>query len=67
VTIRVNDENRDVHDAATLQELLDVLGQSSNRGIAIAVNDSVVRRTSWANHRLSSGDRVLLIQATQGG
>ena len=33
----------------------------------VAVNDAVVMRTSWVVHKLAEDDRVLVIQATQGG
>ncbi|CAM3341837.1 sulfur carrier protein ThiS [Rhodothermus bifroesti] len=37
------------------------------RGIAVAVNDEVVRRAQWAEVRLQPGDRVELVTARQGG
>jgi sulfur carrier protein len=37
------------------------------RGIAVAVNEEVVRRTQWAEVRLNAGDRVELVTARQGG
>jgi sulfur carrier protein len=36
-------------------------------GIAVAINEQVVRRTSWAETSLSDGDVVEIITATQGG
>jgi len=33
----------------------------------VAVNDMVVSRSSWATRQLVEKDRVLVIQATQGG
>ncbi|MDG2166563.1 MAG: MoaD/ThiS family protein, partial [Opitutales bacterium] len=33
----------------------------------VAVNESVVTRTSWPECALSQSDRVTIIQATQGG
>ncbi|GHC91970.1 thiamine biosynthesis protein ThiS [Nocardiopsis terrae] len=36
-------------------------------GIAVAVNDEVVRRSAWADTELSAGDRVDVLTAVQGG
>jgi len=35
--------------------------------VAIAVNDTVAPRSTWETHPLVPADRVLVIQATQGG
>jgi sulfur carrier protein len=39
----------------------------SIKGIALAVNDSVVPKSKWAECSLQSGDKVLIVEATQGG
>lgn len=67
MNIRVNDEPRAICQDATIGSLIDVLGFSGRKGIAVAVNDRVVARSRWATQRLAEGDRVLVIQATQGG
>jgi sulfur carrier protein len=67
MTIRVNDREHVIGDAATLGVLLGELGLSDRRGMAVAVNDVVVGRASWASRLLEENDRVLVIQATQGG
>ncbi|GAB3690698.1 sulfur carrier protein ThiS [Nocardiopsis oceani] len=36
-------------------------------GIAVAVNDEVVRRTAWSDTTLAPGDRVDVLTAVQGG
>ena len=36
-------------------------------GIAVAVNNSVVRKSDWAQTSLKENDQVLIITATQGG
>lgn len=54
--------------AATVAELLDAKGvDPARRGIAVAVNSAVVPRARWAEHPLSPGDAVEIIQARQGG
>jgi len=67
MTIRLNDQPREIAESATLQALLRELGLAGRRGVAIAVNDTVAPRSTWETHPLVPADRVLVIQATQGG
>lgn len=54
--------------AGTVVELLESLGIDPNRrGIAVAVNESVVLRSQWAATPLHEGDHVEILRATQGG
>jgi sulfur carrier protein len=43
------------------------LGLVERKGVAIAINDEVVPRSAWSVRRLVENDRILVIQATQGG
>ena len=36
-------------------------------GVAVAVNDRVVRRADWATHPLAEGDRVEIVRPLRGG
>jgi sulfur carrier protein len=67
LTIHVNDEPRTIAVASTVASLVADLGLAERKGVAIAVNGSVVPRASWPTHALVTGDRVLVIRATQGG
>lgn len=67
MTINVNDQPRSVAAEATLLDVLRDLSLVDRRGVAVAVNDSVVPRTGWAGRVLVENDRVLVIHATQGG
>lgn len=40
---------------------------SDGRGIAIAVNDTVVSKSRWHTHQLQNGDRIEIVRAMQGG
>lgn len=52
----------------TIIELLEQQGIASTQpGIAVAVNDTVIPRRSWPTHKLEEGDRVEVITAMQGG
>jgi sulfur carrier protein len=50
--------------------VLAVLGEWSlaeRKGIAVAVNGAVVPRSQWPKRSLEAEDRIVVIQATQGG
>ena len=66
-TITVNGEHRPLDAATTLTTLATELGIAEQKGVAIAVNGTVVPRGSWPAQALRQGDRVLVIRATQGG
>ncbi|ARA94979.1 MAG: sulfur carrier protein ThiS [Bacteroidetes bacterium] len=69
MTIAVNGEPREVPAGATLPDLLATLGidPEGARGIAVAVNEEVVRRARWGEVTLAAGDTVEVITAVQGG
>ena len=39
----------------------------SGKGIAVAINQSVVPKSEWPTRQLSPNDQITLITATQGG
>lgn len=54
----------------TLKELIREYDMDSNdneKGMAVAVNDSVVPKEEWKEHKLEEHDRIEIIRATQGG
>ena len=65
--IIINSKAFTLADAAGLREALAVVNINSTNGIAIAVNNEVVPRTTWQDFTLKPGDKITLIRATQGG
>ncbi len=66
--ITINNQQKDFpQQSLNIQELLNHEMPEKQNGIAIAVNDTVIPKTFWANHFLSSSDSILIITATQGG
>ena len=63
--ITVNDEAVEVDDATTVAALLDRLG-FPEKGIAVAVDWSVLPRSEWQS-ALADGARVEVVTAVQGG
>ena len=67
LTVHLNDSPRAVTCGTTLLMLLEAMALGGQRGLAVAVNGVVVPRASWTGRALQPDDRVLLIQASQGG
>ncbi len=67
MNITVNDETREVSEGCDLDEALSTLGFSSTNGCAVALNEEVISKENWVSRKLTNGDRVLIVQATQGG
>lgn len=72
IPITVNGENRTVPEDYPLTELLrdlDIDPDSGEHasGVAVAINESVVRRRDWESIRLAEQDTIEVIRAQQGG
>lgn len=63
--VMVNDESVEVDDETTVAALLSRLG-FPEKGIAVAVDLSVVPRSQWQT-ALTDGARVEVVTAVQGG
>ena len=65
--IRVNGETEPLM-VATLAALLEEKAlDTSQRGIAVAVNGAIVPRGAWPQTTLRPGDSVEIVRARQGG
>lgn len=62
----VNGGPQDLAPGATVEQ---VVARSTNqtRGVAVAVNDTVVVRGDWSTTVLEASDRVEILVAVQGG
>jgi sulfur carrier protein len=69
ISVTVNGEVRSVPDGYPLTEVLRDLevDPEDAAGVAVALNDSVIRRQDWEDVTLSEEDTVEVIQAQQGG
>ncbi|MBL1084714.1 sulfur carrier protein ThiS [Streptomyces actinomycinicus] len=66
VTISVNGEPREIAPGTALEALVRTL-TAAPRGVAAAVNETVVPRAQWATTALAEGDRIEVLTAVQGG
>jgi sulfur carrier protein len=53
-------------DALSVADLVERLTMA-RRGVAVAVNGTVVPRSTWETSRLADGDAVEVLTAAQGG
>ena len=66
-TIRVNGETESLA-FPTLEALVaEKAVDTAQRGIAVALNGSVVPRAAWGETALHAGDSVEIVRARQGG
>ncbi len=64
---QVNGERRELPSGTTVAALLQQIGVDASRGIAVAVNERVVRGAAFEAHELCDGDSVEIIRAVAGG
>lgn len=64
--IRVNREDREISDGATVAQALQELGLTRD-WVAVAVGGEVVPRSGWADRALLVGDEVEVVTAMAGG
>ena len=65
--IILNNQIKTFPEQCTVQQLLDEVVPEKQKGIAVAVNSSVIPKMNWDHYFLTNQDEVLIIKATQGG
>ncbi|WP_030060176.1 MULTISPECIES: sulfur carrier protein ThiS [Streptomyces] len=66
IALTVNGVPRQVPGTSTLAEVVATVS-AANSGVAAALNEAVVPRSSWSDTPLSAGDRIEILTAVQGG
>jgi len=69
ISVIVNGEERTVPNGYPLTDVLRDLeiDPDESSGVAVAINESVIRRQDWEGVTLAEDDTVEVIQAQQGG
>lgn len=67
--LTINGESRSLTEGSSVNDLLAsiAIDPDEAQGIAVAVNEIIVRRNDWYSMILSTGDRVEVVTAQQGG
>ncbi|MGW6707677.1 sulfur carrier protein ThiS [Streptomyces sp. NPDC054956] len=66
MSISVNGEQREIVAGTTLDAVVATLTQAT-KGVAAALNETVVPRGQWPYTSVADGDRVEVLTAVQGG
>jgi len=65
--ITFNNQTRQIEAKSSIQIALNNWIGDKQKGIAVAVNETVVPKAQWDSYELQHNDNVLVIKATQGG
>lgn len=65
--VTVNHKNYVLQETCSVEQMLFTVLQKEAKGIAVAINQSIISKSHWSSQLLQEGDQVLLIKATQGG
>jgi sulfur carrier protein len=66
MNVTINGNQQDVAAGTTVAALVERLGLGP-KGVAVAVNEAVVPRSTWDAVELRDGDRAEVLIAAQGG
>ena len=64
--ITVNDDPFQLEAVSTVEQLVTRLGLDPN-GLAVAINNNVLAKRLWPEHRLAPSDAVQFFQLVTGG
>ncbi|MFM2225668.1 MAG: hypothetical protein RJA07_1870 [Bacteroidota bacterium] len=65
--IEINNEIKTITENFSAQQVFELLQIPNTNGYALAINNTVVPKSKWTETILKENDKVLVIQATQGG
>ena len=65
--ILINNQKQTVTENTSLQTIVNAQLGDKQKGVAVAINDSVIPKLNWDTHIIQLNDNILIIKATQGG
>jgi sulfur carrier protein len=65
--ITLNNSSYELAAHTTLYDIVHSQVGDKQKGIAVAVNDTVIPKADWERYTVQSNDNILIIKATQGG
>lgn len=66
MNITVNNKDQILEEPSSIDAMVNQLSIDS-KGIAIAVNHTVISKSDWSKTPLKENDNITIIKATQGG
>ncbi len=67
MNVFINNKEHNLTQTKNLFEVLTDVNLISQRGIAVAVNNTVIPKSEWEKFQLKENDKITIITATQGG
>lgn len=67
MTVSVNGKLMELSDEITLSLALREVGITSFSGVAIAINNHILKKEEWDSQKLKPQDIIVMIRASQGG
>jgi sulfur carrier protein len=67
MNVFVNNKPQAIAQHKSISGLLTTLALAGTKGIAVAINQTIISKTEWDNHILKENDHIMIIRATQGG
>ena len=67
MTIRLNGETEQLSVGTIAELVAEKSDMPAGRGLAVALNGTLVRRADWAATSLKAGDAIEIVRAMQGG
>jgi len=67
VNVSVNGVERELAAGTTVADVVRSLGETPERGVAVALDGAVVPRGRWQATALAEGQAVEVLRAVQGG
>lgn len=65
--ITLNSQNITVKENEILENILESHHLLAKKGIAVAINSSVIPKNKWNETKLNTNDNIMVITATAGG
>ena len=68
IAVRINGAETSVAEAASIIDILQAQGLDPKaRGIAVALNESILPAARWNATKVAAGDRIEIVKAFAGG
>lgn len=67
MNIVVNNETYDFAGNASLENVVEHLGIDETKGIALALNETIIPKSEWQQTQIAEGDKIIIIGAVAGG
>jgi sulfur carrier protein len=67
MNVFINNKQHNLSQPKNLFEVLTDVHLISQKGIAVAINNSVIPKSEWEKYQLNENDKITIITATQGG